>query len=206
MSLKPARIYLASQSPRRRELLKQIGINFELLLLRAGTDRLLDVDETPLPDEAPEDFVRRICQEKAQAGYAALRHRNLPAYPVLAADTIVTLDGIIFGKPNNAEQATEMLRALSGREHQVYSGIAVAMDEHIELRVSISTVRFTELSDERIKQYLKSGEYSGKAGSYAIQGQAGAFVEHLSGSYSGVMGLPLYETVELLRHFEVQAP
>jgi len=206
MSLKPARIYLASQSPRRRELLKQIGVNFELLLLRANTDRLLDVDETPRPDEAPEDFVRRICQEKAQAGYAALRHRNLPAYPVLAADTIVTLDGNIFGKPHNAEQAGAMLRALSGREHQVFSGIAMAMDDHLEVRVSISTVRFTELSDERIKQYLKSREYSDKAGSYAIQGQAGAFIEHLSGSYSGVMGLPLFETVELLRHFEVQAP
>jgi len=206
MSMKPARIYLASQSPRRRELLKQIGVNFELLLFRANARRHFDVDETPLPDEDPEVFVRRICQEKAQAGYAALHHRNLPAYPVLAADTIVTLDGKIFGKPENAEQAAAMLSALSGREHQVLSAVAMAMEDHLEVRVSISTVRFTELSDERIKRYLKSGEYSDKAGSYAIQGQAGAFVEHLSGSYSGVMGLPLCETVELLKHFEVQAP
>ena len=206
MILKPTRIYLASQSPRRRELLKQIGINFELLLFRANGRRDMDVDETPLPDESPEIFVRRICQEKAQAGYAALHFRNLPAYPVLAADTIVTLDGKIFGKPANAEQAGEMLLALSGREHQVMSAVAMAMEEHLEVRLSVSTVRFCELTEERIKRYIKSGEYSDKAGSYAIQGQAGAFVEHLSGSYSGVMGLPLCETVELLQHFEVQAP
>jgi len=206
MSLKPSRIYLASQSPRRRELLKQIGINFELLLFRANARRHFDVDETPHANETPEIFVRRICQEKAQAGYAALHLRNLPSYPVLAADTIVTLDGKIFGKPADIEQAADMLKQLSGREHQVMSAVAMAMDEHLEVRLSTSTVRFVELDDERIRRYLKCGEYSDKAGSYAIQGQAGAFVEHLSGSYSGVMGLPLCETVELLQHFDIQAP
>lgn len=206
MSLKPTRIYLASQSPRRRELLKQIGINFELLLLRASARRQIDVDETPLPGESAEVFARRICQEKAQAGYDTLRLRNLPAHPVLAADTLVTLDGQIFGKPEDAEQAAAMLRQLSGREHQVLSAVAMASDNLVEVRLSLSTVRFAELGEARIQRYLQTGEYRDKAGSYAIQGQAAAFIEHLSGSYSGVMGLPLAETVQLLQRFDCPSP
>ena len=205
MSLKPTRIYLASQSPRRRELLKQIGINFELLL-RASARRQIDVDETPLPGESAEVFARRISQEKAQAGYDTLRLRNLPAHPVLAADTIVTLDGQIFGKPEDAEQAAAMLRQLSGREHQVLSAVAMASDNLVEVRLSLSTVRFAELGEARIQRYLQTGEYRDKAGSYAIQGQAAAFIEHLSGSYSGVMGLPLAETVQLLQRFDCPSP
>lgn len=206
MSRIQPRIYLASQSPRRRELLKQIGIHFEPLLLRTDPRRSVDVDETPYPDEPPEVYVQRVCREKARFGYDALRYRRLQPHPVLAADTTVTLDGKIFGKPENAEQAAQMLRALSGREHQVLTAVAIAMGEHIETRLSTSKVRFTTLSEERIRRYLQSNEYADKAGGYAIQGQAAAFVEHLDGSYSGVMGLPLFETTELLQHFDFQAP
>ena len=206
MAIIQPRIYLASQSPRRRELLKQAGINFEMLLLRSDPRRNIDVDETPLASEQPEIYVRRVCRAKAEAGYGALRLRNLPSFPVLAADTAVALDDIILGKPENFEQATAMLRQLSGREHQVFSAVAVALGEHVEIAVSTSTVRFTHLDEERIRRYLLTNEYTDKAGGYAIQGYAGAFVEHLSGSYSGVMGLPLFETVQLLQHFDFPIP
>jgi septum formation protein len=200
------RIYLASQSPRRRELLKQVGISFEMLLLRDDPIRGVDVDETPLAIEQPEAYVTRICQEKANKGYQLLRCRNLPLFPVLAADTTVTLEGKIFGKPKNAEQAGEMLRQFSGREHQVLSAVAIAMGDQIEFALSTSIVRFTTLTDERIRRYLLSNEYNDKAGGYAIQGQAAAFIEHLSGSYSGVMGLPLFETMQLLQRFNHPTP
>jgi septum formation protein len=200
------RIYLASQSPRRRELLKQIGVNFEMLLMRADPRRNMAVDETAHADEQPDNYVRRVSQAKAEAGYTALRFRNLPPAPVLAADTVVALDSKIFGKPRSAEQAVDMLRQLSGREHQVLSGVAIALEEHVEVALSVSTVRIVTLSDERIRRYLLTREYTDKAGGYAIQGQAGAFVEHLSGSYSGVMGLPLFETVQLLQRFGYPTP
>ncbi|HEU0188477.1 MAG TPA: nucleoside triphosphate pyrophosphatase [Gallionella sp.] len=203
--IKP-RIYLASQSPRRRDLLKQIGINFEMLLLRSDPRRNVDVDEAPSAGEQPEDYVRRVCQAKAKAGFEMLKLRNLPVFPVLAADTTVTMDGRIFGKPDNDEQAAAMLSQLSGREHRVLSAVAIAMDEHIEIAVSTSTVRFITLSEERIRRYLLTHEYRDKAGGYAIQGYAGAFIEHISGSYSGVMGLPLFETVQLLQRFDYPTP
>ena len=206
MGITQPRIYLASQSPRRRELLKQIGINYELLLTRADTSRSIDVDETPHVDEQPEHYVRRVCQAKAEAGYRVLANRNLPNFPVLAADTTVTLDGKIFGKPDNPELAAKMLRQLSGREHQVYSAVAIAFENRVEVALSTSTVRFTTLREDRIRRYLLTREYADKAGGYAIQGQAGAFVEYLSGSYSGVMGLPLFETIQLLQHFNYPTP
>ena len=206
MKITQPRIYLASRSPRRRELLKQIGINFEVLIMRSDPRRTIDVDETPVVDEQPEDYVRRVCKDKAEMGYAILRLRNLPPFPVLAADTTVTLDGKIFGKPDNAEQAAEMLRQFSGREHQVLSAVAVAMDEHVEVAVSTSTVRFATLDEERIRRYLHTREFSDKAGGYGIQGYAGAFIEHLNGSYSGVMCLPLFETVQLLQRFDYPTP
>lgn len=206
MSIKQTHIYLASHSPRRRELLKQIGIHFEPLLLRADARRIVDVDETPLPDEPAELYVQRVCREKALAGFAALQFRRLPPFPVLAADTAVILDGKIFGKPEHAEQAAQMLRELSGREHQVMTAVAIALNEHVEVLLSTSTVRFVSLSESRIRRYLQTHEYADKAGSYAIQGQAGAFIEHLSGSYSGVMGLPLFETVQLLQRFDFPVP
>ena len=200
------RIYLASQSPRRRELLKQIGVNFEMLLLRTDSRRNIAVDETCHADETPDNYVRRVSRAKAEAGYGALRFRNLPPFPVLAADTTISLDGNIFGKPETAEQAAAMLRQLSGREHQVLTAVAIVMDEHVEIAVSTSTVRFATLSEDRIRRYLHTREYTDKAGGYAIQGQAGAFIEHLSGSYSGVMGLPLFETVQLLQRFGYPTP
>lgn len=206
MSIMKTRIYLASQSPRRRELLKQIGIHFEPLLLRTDPRRKIDVVEASYPDESPEVYVQRICREKAQFGYDVLKMRHLHILPVLAADTTVTLDGKIFGKPEGAEQAAAMLRELSGREHQVMTAVAVVVDERVEALLSTSTVRFAKLSEERIRRYLQSHEYADKAGGYAIQGQAGAFIEHLTGSYSGVMGLPLFETVELLKRFDFPAP
>ena len=203
--IKP-RIYLASQSPRRRELLKQVGVNFEVLLLRADPRRRIDVDETPFAGEAPRDYVLRTCRAKAEAGHVVLGLRNLPPFPVMAADTTVTLDGKIFGKPGNEEHAADMLRRLSDREHQVLSAVALAMEDRIEVALSVSTVKFAVLTEERIRRYLLSGEHTDKAGAYGIQGQAAAFIEHLSGSYSGVMGLPLYETVQLLRRFGYPAP
>lgn len=199
-------IYLASQSPRRRELLKQIGINFKPLLLRSDPHRAVDVDETPHAGELPEDYVRRVCRAKAEAGSAVLKLRNLLPLPVLAADTSVALGGEIFGKPDNAGHAAEVLRRLSGCEHQVYSAVAIALDDHVETALSTSTVRFAQLGEERILSYLLTLEYMDKAGGYAIQGHAGAFIEHISGSYSGVMGLPLFETVQLLRHFNYPTP
>jgi len=200
------RIYLASQSPRRRELLKQIGVNFEMLLLRSDPIRNIDIDEAPDANEPPEVYVQRISRAKAEAGCSLVRLRNLPPFPVLAADTTVTLDGKIFGKPDNAEHAAAMLGQLSGREHQVLSAVAIALGEHVEIALSTSTVRFITLSEERIRRYLLTHEYRDKAGGYAIQGYAGAFIEHLSGSYSGVMGLPLFETVQLLQHFDYPTP
>lgn len=206
MSIIQPRLYLASQSPRRRELLKQIGIHFEMLLLRADVLRHQDVDETPHVDESPEAYVQRVCRAKAEAGYNALRLRNLPAFPVLAADTTVTLDGKIFGKPDSAEHAAEMLRAFSGRTHQVLTAVAVALGDHVELALSTSAVQFATLDEARIKRYLLTHEYADKAGGYGIQGHAGAFIQNLTGSYTGVMGLPLYETVELLQHFDYPTP
>jgi septum formation protein len=199
-------IYLASHSPRRRELLTQIGVRFERLLVRSDSPRNVDVDETPLDGEQPEVYVRRICQDKIRAGLKALHMRGLPAFPLLAADTTVALDGQIFGKPDNAEEAAMMLHRLSDREHLVFSAVAVAMGERIEAALSVSTVCFAPLGEACIQRYLLTGEYIGKAGGYGIQGQAGAFIEHLSGSYSGVMGLPLFETAQLLKHFEYRIP
>ncbi|HEU0187619.1 MAG TPA: Maf family protein [Gallionellaceae bacterium] len=199
-------IYLASQSPRRSELLKQIGVNFQILLSRSDPRRTPDVDETPLPDELPLAYVQRICQAKGRAGWKALIHRNLPQMPVLSADTTVTVDGHILGKPLDRVDAAAMLRKLSGRTHQVLTAVAVTQGAHFEMRVSSSEVRFAALNEERIQRYVHGDEAHDKAGAYGIQGIAGAFIEHLSGSYSGVMGLPLFETTELLHSFGYPAP
>lgn len=200
------RIYLCSQNPRRRELLKQIGITFEVLLLRCDPRRSSDVNETPLDDESAEVYVRRLCQEKARAGSESLRLRNMPLVLVLAAETVLVFNGNILCKPVNAKEAADMLRQLSGNEHQVLSAVAVALGNRTEVALSVSTVRFARLSEDRISRYLRSGEYAGKAGAYAMQGLAGAFVEHLAGSYSGMMGLPLSETVDLLQRFDYPTP
>ena len=197
------RIYLASRSPRRRDLLKQIGVPFELLLLREDLRRGVDVDETPLPDESAGVYVLRIARTKAEMAVRQIAYRNLPQKPALAADTTVVFDGEIVGKPDDAEHAARMLRALAGREHQVLTAVAVAMREQIETQISVSSVWFRELSDAEIRRYCAGGEPLDKAGAYAIQGRAGAFVTRINGSYSGIMGLPLAETVELLQKFNV---
>jgi len=195
------RIYLSSQSPRRRELLKQIGVNFEMLLLRSDPRRQMDVDETPIAAESPETYVQRVCQEKVRAACNLLEFRSLPMNPVLAADTTVTLDGNILGKPRDHEEAASMLRQLSGRQHQVLSAVALALGERVETRLSVSKVTFAKLSEERIRRYILTNEQLDKAGAYSIQGYAAAFIPHIDGSYSGVMGLPLFETSELLQAF-----
>jgi len=196
-------IYLASRSPRRRDLLQQIGIAFELLPMHGGLPRDVDVDETPLAGEAPSAYVMRIAQAKAAAGWRQIVSHSLPARPVLAADTTVVLDGEIIGKPADAEHARQLLHRLSGKTHQVLTAIAVAHMEHIEAALSSSAVEFRVLDDTEIRRYAESGEPLDKAGAYAIQGRAAVFVRAISGSYSGIMGLPLFETAELLQRFDI---
>jgi septum formation protein len=194
------RIYLASQSPRRRELLKQIGVAFDVLPLRAVPGRM-DVVEIPHAGETALDFAQRMASEKAACGWRAVDMRHLLRFPVLGADTVVELDGAILGKPDDRADAEAMLRRLSGRTHQVHTAVAVKHEDRLERRLSSSQVRFATLDATTIGRYLESGEYLGKAGAYGIQGRAGAFAVHIEGSYSGIMGLPLYETAILLRTF-----
>lgn len=194
------RIYLASQSPRRRELLKQIGVAFDVLPLRAVAGRM-DVVETPRADEAAVDFVQRMASEKASCGWHAVETRHLLRFPVMGADTVIELDGAILGKPVGRVEAESMLTRLSGRKHRVHTSVAIQHEGRQEWRLSTSQVTFTALDAATIARYLETGEYLGKAGAYAIQGRAGMFVEHIEGSYSGIMGLPLYDTAVLLRAF-----
>lgn len=198
------RIYLASRSPRRRELLAQIGVGFELLLLREDNNRGADVDESPLSAETPHQYVARVALAKAEAGWQRVQQRRLLQNPVLAADTAVVLGDRIMGKPANREEAMEMLQALSGRNHQVLTAVAVAGAGRVEQSLSSSTVKFGELPDTVIRRYVMSGEPLDKAGAYAVQGHAAAFIEKIEGSYSGVMGLPLYETTQLLAAFGIE--
>ena len=197
-----ARIYLASRSPRRRELLRQIGVGFELLPLRERQGRDVDVDETPLPGEAPVDYALRVAVAKAEAGWNRVLERRLPirltVLPVLAADTTVCLGNEIFGKPADREDAARMLRALSGSEHRVITAVAVRLGDRLETAISDTRVRFIRLSEQDIGAYVASDDPLDKAGAYGIQGRAAAFIEELQGSYSGVMGLPLHETAALL--------
>ena len=162
---------------------------------------ILDIDlpETPASGEPPEDYVRRVAREKAGAGL--LRMVGQPAAVVLGADTEVVLDGRIFGKPADADDAAQMLRTLSGRTHAVISAISIVSAGRERQAVSISEVTFAPIGEDDIGMYIAAGEWDGKAGAYAIQGLAQSFIAHLSGSYTGVMGLPLYETATLLRHF-----
>lgn len=192
------RLYLASQSPRRLELLRQVGLEPTVLPLRSSPGRL-DVDETPLPDEPATDYVLRLARIKAEAGVSVQRVRNLPHWPILAADTTVTLDGHILGKPANRDEAVAMLRRYSGRAHTVLTAVAASYLGHQNVVMSESVVTFKPLSETEIAAYVDSREGFDKAGGYGIQGRAALFIEHISGSYSGVMGLPLYETSELLK-------
>jgi nucleoside triphosphate pyrophosphatase len=191
-------IYLASRSPRRRELLSQIGVRFHLLLFRERPGEGPDVEEISMPGEKPDLYVERMARAKAEAGWRRMLQRNLPLAPVLAADTTVALDGKIYEKPVDRREAFEMLESLSGRTHEVLTAVALKQDDWVETALSRSEVRFKTLSARDIEQYVATGESDDKAGAYAIQGRAGRFVVELRGSYSGVMGLPLYETAELL--------
>ena len=182
------KLFLASKSPRRAQLLEQLGLAFDTLDI--------DIAEVPLPGEAAEDYVRRLAREKAGAGL--LQVAAVSGACVIGSDTEVVLDGEIFGKPIDVDDAERMLHRLAGREHQVLTAVAVLSPEREAESVQISTVRFAEMSPDTIRRYVASGEPLGKAGGYAIQGRAAAYIEHLSGSYSGAMGLPLHETSRLL--------
>jgi septum formation protein len=200
-------IYLASRSPRRRELLAQVGVRFEPLLFREGSRQDADTDESELPGEEPADYVRRVTLLKAAAAWKRITlRRGLARKPVLVADTTVDVSGQILGKPETAAVAARMLGLLSGTRHRVLTAVALQLDQRIELAVSESFVTFGVLDPARIDAYIASGEPFDKAGAYGIQGRAGAFVERLEGSYTGVMGLPLYETANLLRLFGVMVP
>jgi len=195
--------YLASRSPRRRELLKQVGLDFEMLLLRSDPRRGVDVDETPLAGEPPLDYALRIARRKAEVGVHVAGLRSLRAKPVLAADTTVVLGDRIIGKPADRDDAVGILNDLSGHTHQVISVVAMAFRDRIEDRVSISHVTFRALKPEEIDWYVATGEPMDKAGAYGIQGRAAMFVTKIEGSYSGIMGLPLAETTELLQRFGI---
>ena len=191
-------IYLASRSPRRQELLKQIGVDFMVLPLREALPRIPDVDETPLPHEPPQEYVERIARAKAETGRMRVSERGWTGFPVLGADTAVVLNGRIFGKPQNSAHAKEMLRTLSGQVHEVLTAVAVATGNGTRINLSRSSVWFRNISDLEISHYLSCGEAYDKAGAYAIQGRAAVFISEISGSYSGVVGLPLFETAQLL--------
>ena len=180
-------LYLASSSPRRRELLEQIGVSYQLLSV--------DIDETPRPGESPQNFVVRMAVEKAQAGKGNLGPGN--EKPVLGADTAVVIDNEILGKPRDREHALLMLQRLSGRSHEVMSAVALIGKQTVT-RLNISRVSFRDIKTDEMEAYWRSGEPQDKAGSYGIQGKAAIFIDGLEGSYSAVMGLPLFETAELL--------
>jgi len=191
-------LYLASKSPRRQSLLAQLGIEFETLLLREAVGRERDVVEVALDEEPAPHYVERMARTKAQVGWQRMQDRKLAERAVLGADTEVVLDGEIFGKPRNANDAVRMLKRLSGRTHQVLTAVAIRYRNAIEVDLSSSRVTLRRLAAAEIERYVQTGEPLDKAGSYAVQGRAAAFVARIEGSYSGVVGLPLCETATLL--------
>jgi septum formation protein len=195
------RVYLASRSPRRRELLHQIGVDFDTLVFRDGGRADFEIDETPHSGEDPVAYFERVTRANAGHGRKLVNERKLPQRPVLSADTTLEFNGQIIGKPVDTADAAAILRRLSGHTHRVLTGVAVEHLGRIEFVLSTSEVRFRVLDEDEIRHYVLSGEPMDKAGAYGIQGHAGMFVEHLSGSYSGVMGLPVCETGELLKRF-----
>jgi septum formation protein len=202
INLRNPRIYLASRSPRRRDLLAQMGVHFDTIAFRNAPRDEAEVDETPEADEVPHVYVERVARAKAEYGWRVIDTRKLLPQPVLAADTTLDLDGEIIGKPVDADDAQRILEYLSGKTHRVLTGVAVAFEGRVESVISASEVRFGRIARTDIRRYVATGEPMDKAGAYGIQGRAGLFVEHLAGSYSGVMGLPLFETAELLRRFD----
>jgi len=195
-------LYLASASPRRRELLLQVGLAHEVLRVPAPPGE----DEPQLPGESAADYVRRTAREKAQRGLQWMRAQGLPALPVLAADTTVILRGEVLGKPADRNDALRILERLSDTEHEVHTAVALADGDRLHEGLSVTRVRMRATSPAERARYCDSGEPYGKAGAYGIQGLASAFIAHISGSYSGVMGLPLYETAGLLRQAGIELP
>lgn len=197
----PDFIYLASKSPRRQELLTQIGVRFRVLEpLDAHAAEALEAE---VPGESPTVYVKRVVRAKLEAAVASLAPRGLEPAPVLAADTTVAIGGSLLGKPATADEAREMLRRLSGRSHRVLTAVALARASRRLVVVNVSRVSFARLSAAQIEDYVASGEPFDKAGGYGIQGRAAAFARRIEGSYSGIMGLPLYETARLLRGLPV---
>lgn len=194
-------IYLASQSPRRRQLLEQIGVRHELLLPNAPGDMAEDAEaiEVALTGEAPRDYVRRVTGLKLDAAVARHARRGLPPAPVLCSDTTVALGPQILGKPEDAQDAARILALLSGQEHEVLTAVALQSGAQRFVALSVSLVRFAPMTPAQIAAYVATGEPMGKAGAYGIQGAAAVHVAHLAGSYTGIMGLPLFETAQLLR-------
>jgi septum formation protein len=190
-------IYLASASPRRQELLRQLGLDFEAIAS--------NLEEVPLPGERPQDYVARVARDKARYVARQLREQGEALHPVLGTDTEVVLDGTVLGKPRDRTHGIEMLRRLSGRTHEVLSGVCVVHDGREYAALNVSRVTFRALTEAEIAAYWDTGEPADKAGAYAIQGRAAAFIERLEGSYSGVMGLPLYELAGILRKIRESA-
>lgn len=197
--MKPDFIYLASQSPRRRQLLEQLGIRHELLLPDEAEDA--EALEVVMPGEAPAAYVQRVTQLKLDAALARLRRRGLPAAPVLCSDTTVALGRVIYGKPADATDARRMLAELAGHTHRVLTAVAIGNLRRRMQALSTSRVTFAPMSRQQIAAYVAAGEPMGKAGAYAVQGRAAAWISHISGSYSGIMGLPMHETAQLLQSF-----
>ncbi|MBC7706012.1 MAG: septum formation inhibitor Maf [Rhodoferax sp.] len=199
-----APVYLASQSPRRRQLLDQLGVRYQLLLPEADEDA--EALEAMLPHEAPATYVVRVTQLKLDAALLRRKRRGLPAAPVLCADTTVALGRQILGKPADVAEAHRMLLGLSGKTHRVLTAVAIGSAGKRDQILHVSHVTFAPMTDRQIRAYAASGEPLGKAGAYGVQGQAAAFIERIAGSYSGIMGLPLFETARLLRAFGVGFP
>jgi len=197
----PPHIHLASKSPRRKELLRQLGVEFDLLKLREAAGRDRDVMEGARNAEPPLHYVERMARTKAAVGWTRMQQRKLTELPVLSADTEVVLDSRIFGKPADAADATRMLKLLSGKTHEVLTAVAVRLGDQTEVEVSVSKVAFRELTPTEIDHYVATGEGDDKAGAYAIQGRAAAFITRIEGSFSGVVGLPLAETAQILARF-----
>ena len=195
-------IYLASQSPRRAQLLGQIGVKFELLLPRADEDA--EALEDHIAGELPAAYVERVTRAKLQAARRRLRASGLPAAPILCSDTTVALGRRIFGKPIDAADARETLQRLSGKSHRVITAVAVAAGTRTHMAVQTSHVSFGAMPGDAIERYIASGEPFGKAGAYAIQSAIAAWIERIDGSYSSIMGLPLFETAHLLRQARVR--
>jgi len=196
MSAQP--IYLASKSPRRQELLRQLGVSFDVLLMREAAGRPADVVEIANDGEPAKHYVERIARTKAGVGWMRVQKRGIASRPVLGADTEVVLDGEVFGKPRDAGDAARMLRRLSGRTHQVLTAVAVRFRDATEVDLCASKVTLRRLAAAEIERYAATGEPLDKAGAYAVQGRAAAFIARIEGSYSGIVGLPLCETATLL--------